>query len=97
MSSSSLVFDTNTLVSALLFTQSTPGRAFARAPQHGNVLLSSQTLAELTEVLGQKKFRRYVTADEVETFLTVFVKRAVMLEPDATIVTPPVFAIVLEQ
>lgn len=32
-------------------------------------------------MLGRKKFRRYVTADEVEAFLTAFVNRAVMLEP----------------
>lgn len=49
------------------------------------MLLSAQTLAELTEVLRRKKFRRYVTADEVETFLTAFMKRAVMLEPEREI------------
>jgi uncharacterized protein len=82
MSRARVVFDTNTLISALLFENSIPGRAFARALQEGDILLSAQTLAELAEVLKRKKFRRYVTLEEVEVFLTALAKRAVMLEPD---------------
>jgi uncharacterized protein len=82
MSRARYVFDTNTLISALLFENSTPGRAFVRALQEGDILVSAETLAELAEVLKRKKFRRYVTLEEVEAFLTALVKRAVMLEPD---------------
>ena len=81
MSRAHYVFDTNTLISALLFENSIPGRAFAYALQQGDLLLSAETLAELTEVLKREKFRRYVTLEETEVFLTAFVKRAVVLEP----------------
>lgn len=82
MSRARYVFDTNTLISALLFENSTPRRAFVRALQEGDILVSAETLAELAEVLKRKKFRRYVTLEEVEAFLTALVKRAVMLDPD---------------
>lgn len=82
MSRAYYVFDTNTLVSPLLFENSTPGRAFLYALQQGDVLLSAQTLAELTEVLKREKFRRYVSLEEVEAFLTALVKRALVLEPE---------------
>lgn len=83
MSSARYVFDTNTLVSALLFENSIPGRAFMRALAQGDIL--AETLAELAEVLKRKKFRRYVTLEGVEVFLTALVKRAVMLEPGGKI------------
>lgn len=69
------------LVSALLFENSVPGRAFKRALQQGDVLLSAETLAELAEVLRRKKFRRYISLEEVEAFLTALVGRALVLEP----------------
>lgn len=82
MSRERYVFDTNTLISALLFDSSTPGRAFVHALQQGDVLLSLETLAELTEVLKRKKFRRYVSVEEAEAFLAALVRRALVLEPN---------------
>src|SRR5215471_20205666 len=64
------VFDTNTLVSVVLFEHSTPGQALRRALSRGRVLLSSSTLEELAEVLQREKFARYVTAAEREEFLS---------------------------
>ncbi len=75
------VFDTNTLVSAVLFEHSTPGQALRRALSRGRVLLSSSTLEELAEVLQREKFARYVTAAEREEFLVAFVERALFMEP----------------
>lgn len=85
MNRARVVFDTNTLVSAFLFENSTPGRAFTRALQQGDTLLSVETLEELVRVLKREKFRRYVTLEEVEAFLTALVKRAVLLEPEGEI------------
>jgi putative PIN family toxin of toxin-antitoxin system len=85
MSRARYVFDTNTLISALLFEQSVPGRAFRKALQFGEVLLSPETLAELSDVLSRKKFERYVTPTERETFLAALVHRAVLLEPSETV------------
>ena len=75
------VFDTNTLVSAVLFEGSTPGQALRRALRRGRVLLSSPTLEELAEVLQREKFERYVTATEREEFLVAFVERVLFMEP----------------
>lgn len=75
------VFDTNTLVSAVLFEHSKPGQAFRRALQLGQILVLSSTLEELAEVLQREKFARYVTVSEREEFLEAFVDRALFIEP----------------
>jgi uncharacterized protein len=75
------VFDTNTLVSALLFEHSKPGQAFHQALHCGEILVSASTLEELVEVLQREKFERYVTASEREEFVEAFVERATFLEP----------------
>jgi predicted nucleic acid-binding protein len=59
-----VVFDNNALVSALLFDQSVPARAFFAALDQGIILLSQATFTELSEVLGRSKFDRYVTHEE---------------------------------
>lgn len=75
------VFDTNTLVSAVLFERSQPGQALRRALRRGRVLLSSPTLEELAEVLQREKFERYVTAAEREEFLVALVESVLFMEP----------------
>lgn len=80
MSSVRYVFDTNTLLSALLFEHSTPGRALLQALQRGEILLSQATLEELAEVLQRKKFDRYVTTGQREEFLEGLVERANFIE-----------------
>ncbi len=69
MSDARYVFDTNTIVSAVLFEQSKPGQAFFTALRRGDVLMSLAVLAEIQEVLGRKKFDRYIMPDERERFL----------------------------
>jgi len=63
------VFDTNTLVSALLFRASTPRRALDYAFDHGKVLMSLPLLRELYRVLNYPKLVRYITPDERAQFL----------------------------
>jgi putative PIN family toxin of toxin-antitoxin system len=75
------VFDTNTLISALLFAHSKPGQAFRHALKRGRVLFSAATIEELAEVLQRAKFERYVTASEREEFLVAFVEQALFVEP----------------
>jgi putative PIN family toxin of toxin-antitoxin system len=74
------VFDTSAVVSALLFEQSVPGQAFYAALDHGKILLSQATFAELSEVLGRKKFDRYVTREEREQFLAMLLREATLVE-----------------
>lgn len=79
------VFDTNSLVSAVLFEDSKPGHALRYALHRGQVLLSPPTLEELAEVLQREKFERYVTPAEREEFLVALVERALLIEPTVEI------------
>ncbi len=74
------VFDTNVIVSALLFENSKPDQALRYALANGKVLLSLELLEELNEVLGRKKFNRYLTSEEREEILAALVERAVLVE-----------------
>lgn len=74
------VFDTNAIVSALLFEQSVPAKAFYAVLGQGVVLLSEATFAELNEVLGRVKFDRYVTRQEREHFLAMLLREATLVE-----------------
>ena len=75
------VFDTSTIVSAVLFEQAKPSRAFRRALNLGHVLSSLSTLTELAEVLDREKFDRYVTKEGREEFLEGFIERTLEIEP----------------
>ena len=79
------VFDTNVLVSALIFKDSKPGHAFRYALRNGQVLLSLPALEEIAEVMSREKFGRYVTAEERDEFLQALVGRARFIEPAAQI------------
>lgn len=74
------VFDTNTLVSALLFDQSVPGQAFHAALDRGKVLLSYATFVELSRVLSRRKFDPYVTHEERDQFLAMLLQEAMLLD-----------------
>jgi len=63
------VFDTNTLVSALLLPTSIPRRALDYAFDHGRVLTSVVLLQELDRVLNYPKLAPYITAAERTQFL----------------------------
>jgi uncharacterized protein len=74
------VFDTNVLVSALLFDQSTPAQAFFAALHTGEIILSADVVAELNGVLDREKFNRYVTEEERERFLRSLLREAELIE-----------------
>jgi len=74
------VFDTSAIVSALLFNDSVPGRAFYAAMEVGEILLSQATTAELFDVLGRAKFDHYLTREEREQFLVVLLREATVVE-----------------
>jgi putative PIN family toxin of toxin-antitoxin system len=79
------VFDTNAVVSALLIEDSISRRAFDRASDRGRFLLSLPVLAEINEVLGREKFRKYITEDEAKRFLAAFVRKAEWVEVNVKI------------
>jgi uncharacterized protein len=74
------VFDTNVIISSVLFENSNPSKAFLYALHHGEVLLSLEVLEELNDVFGREKFDRFVTSDERDEFLEAFVQRAILVE-----------------
>ena len=79
------VFDTNVIVSALLFESSKPARALQYMLANGSVLMSLELLEELNEVLRRERFNRYVTREEREAFLVALVARAVLVEITETV------------
>jgi putative PIN family toxin of toxin-antitoxin system len=79
------VFDTNVLVSALLLPDSKPRQALELALQKGRVLLSFATLAELYEVLGRKKFLRYIDEEDIRSFLAALTREAEWVEVNVRI------------
>jgi predicted nucleic acid-binding protein len=54
-----VVFDTSTLVSAAILPESTPGKALERAFRDCKLCASSDTHAELRDVLSRDRFDRY--------------------------------------
>ncbi|MDX1943785.1 MAG: putative toxin-antitoxin system toxin component, PIN family [Pirellulaceae bacterium] len=74
------VFDTSAIVSAVLFEQSVLGQAFYAALERSDLLVSSATFAELSEVLRRKKFDRYLTLEDRERFLVMLLQAAILVE-----------------
>jgi uncharacterized protein len=74
------VFDTNTIVSALLLPDSKPREALDRAQDRGKILISMPTLLELSEVIARKKFDKYLSEEKRKEFLAALVTQAELLE-----------------
>lgn len=75
-----VVFDSNVLVSALLFSDSIPGRAFGGALDLGTILVSRTLMEELSRVLCRDRFDRYVTRKERDQFLESLILEAQLIE-----------------
>jgi putative PIN family toxin of toxin-antitoxin system len=74
------VFDTNVLVSALLFEQSKPAQILFFALEQGEILLSTDLVNEIHEVIYRKKFNRYISNEQRDEFLTALVQTGVLVE-----------------
>jgi putative PIN family toxin of toxin-antitoxin system len=64
MKSKPFVFDTNSLVSALILPNSVSRYSLKKADDNGLLIFSRETLAELNEVLVRSKFDKYVSIDD---------------------------------
>jgi uncharacterized protein len=80
-----IVLDTNTIVSALCFPQSIVRQAFNRAINEHQIVASSATWAELTEVINRQKFDKYVPSKERLLFLETVKQKVIFTEPTETI------------
>jgi len=85
MKTDRFVFDTNVTISALMFPQSLPRRAFDLAYSTGNLLTSTAIILELDEVLGRKKFEKYFSMEERVQFISKFFADAEIVEIQETI------------
>lgn len=74
------VFDTNVIISALLFNNSVPGSAFFQALNRGKIITSQKMLNELEDVLGREKLNKYVTYEEREEFLEKLIQESELIE-----------------
>ena len=74
------VFDTNILVSALLFRASVPGRAFEWALDKSVILVSEPLVDELEHVLDRAKFDQYVSREIREAFLVSLIRESRLVE-----------------
>jgi uncharacterized protein len=74
------VFDTNTVMSAVLLKSSVPRQAFDRAIRLGKLLVSQATIEELYAVMRRKGFDKYVVEEARVEFVTALVREAVLVE-----------------
>jgi len=74
------VFDTNVVISALLFDQSVPGQALYEALDCGEILLSREVVEELNDVLSRERFDGYLRFEEREQFLNALIREATLVE-----------------
>ena len=82
------VFDSNVIVSALLFnSSSTPGQALLLALSFGTLLMSAAQAAELEDVLSRRKFDRYAVPEERRRLL-----RDLLLQTELVEITEQVCA-----
>jgi len=75
-----ILIDTGVIVSAVWLPRSIPRRAFDVAAEHGRLLLSNATAAELDDVVRRRKFNRYTQERERLEFLAGFIRKAEIVE-----------------
>jgi len=69
MSKFFIVVDNNILISRLLLPNSLPAAAVKLALERGIILVSEETLLELTHVFNREKLDKYVSLDERKEFV----------------------------
>ncbi|MGB7395669.1 MAG: putative toxin-antitoxin system toxin component, PIN family [Pricia sp.] len=79
------VFDTNNLVSAVLFENSTTAKALDAAFEQGNLVVSNETMNELANVLFRKKFDSYLSDEERWQFIDRIESKSKVIFPNVQI------------
>ncbi len=78
------VFDTNTLVSAILKPDSTVMQVVNPALQKGTVVFSTETKAEIVSVIQRDKFNKYLSLEERMKTLETILAKALQLDTKTT-------------
>lgn len=71
-----VVCDTNLLVSAAIFPNSIPAKAYEKAISAFDLAVSDETLFELSEVLKRSKFDKYLSLIARQQFFKVYQERS---------------------
>jgi uncharacterized protein len=74
------VIDTNVIISAILFSNSTPAKAINLAKNIGVVLISFEIFEELEKTLTRKKFYRYLSFENRRKVLTKLLLNSSLIE-----------------
>lgn len=79
-----IVFDTNTLISAMLFPTSIPYKAFQKGLIQGEVVYSMETLNEIRTVSKRSKFDKYNTYETRQLIVDEYEQSAIFIEKITT-------------
>lgn len=79
------VFDTNSLISALLLKTSVSRKAFNKALDHYQLLISDEAVAAFDDVAGREKFKDYLEEGEREVFEELLHRSAKLIAVTETI------------
>lgn len=74
------IFDTNVIISALLFDRSVPGKALLWALQKEIVLMSIALSEEIADVMSRPRFDKYVSSEERALFLAALLDASEVVE-----------------
>lgn len=74
------VLDTNTLISALLISNSVNRKVLEIVKAQGDILFSNQTFSELNNTLVRSKFDKYVSIEERLLFVETLELASVFIE-----------------
>jgi putative PIN family toxin of toxin-antitoxin system len=72
MSKIRIVLDSNVILSAALFRQSSPRQALDKAAVSGQILMSSEIIGELEDIFNRPKFDKYSSKQVRNEFLNDF-------------------------
>ena len=75
-----IVFDTNVVISAMIFVSSMPRRAIELALLKGTILISAALSEEMNRVIVQDRFDRYVSRRQREGFLELLIRESKHIE-----------------
>ena len=74
------VFDTNVVVSAVLFNRGKPAQALEAGLERGELLVSEEIVRELDDVLSREKFEPYASEADRARFLQSLLQEARLVE-----------------
>jgi len=79
------VFDTNSLISAVLFENSKNAKALDKGMLKGSLAISVKTIRELSDVIFREKFDPYLTDDDRLEFIAKIQSKSRIFSPTISI------------